>query len=123
MKPESRPAIYVAGPYTIPDPIENTRAAIFAGDAVWDAGGCPIIPHLTMLWHLVSPQDYEHWLERDLSLLALCDGLLRLPGESRGADAEVAWAREHEILVRAAQPDDVAAAAAHLVELTRMSQW
>lgn len=34
------------------------------------------------------------WYEVDMHFLRACDAVLRLPGESKGADAEVALARE-----------------------------
>lgn len=36
---------------------------------------------------------HESWYQMDLVIVAHCDGLLRLPGESVGADLEVAEAR------------------------------
>lgn len=125
--PHERPLIYIAGPYSKPDPVENTHRAIKAGDAVWAAGGCPVIPHLSMLWHAVSPAPYGTWLERDLGLLHRCDGLLRLPGESAGADGEVEFARLHcrEFFTWAVMEpdDDVAATAAELVASLRGMAW
>jgi hypothetical protein len=50
------------------------------------------VPHLTHFWHLVSPHEYEFWLKLDLEFLTVCDCLVRLPGESSGADREVARA-------------------------------
>jgi hypothetical protein len=93
-----RPLIYIAGGFSA-DPVAGTRAAIEAGDACWDAGGCPVIPHLNLLWDLHRPAPVETWYERDLHLLARCDALIRLQGESLGSDAEVAFAREHSIPV------------------------
>src|SRR5574343_1730456 len=85
--------IYVAGPYTKPDPLENTRKAIDAWNTLVEAGAVPIVPHLTLLTHLVYPKSVEFWYEYDLHLLARCDYLLRLPGESAGADREVEFAK------------------------------
>ena len=82
--------VYVAGPYTNPDPIIGTRNAVLAAEDVRSWGAVPIIPHLSMLWHLISPhEDINFWYEYDLKLLEKCDALLRLPGASSGADAEV----------------------------------
>lgn len=92
------PLVYIAGPYTNPDPVSNTRAAIRAGDDLLDV--CvPVVPHLSLLWHLVCPHDIEHWYEYDLAILARCDALLRLPGASSGADNEVAFAVENRLPV------------------------
>ena len=41
------------------------------------------------MWHLISLHEYKEWLGYDLSWLERCDALVRLPGESNGADGEV----------------------------------
>jgi hypothetical protein len=84
--------VYVAGPYTKPDPCVNTRTAIMAGDRLLSAGLVPFVPHLTHLWHTVTPRPYQDWLDYDMHWLKVCDAVLRLPGESSGADKEVAEA-------------------------------
>lgn len=81
--------IYIAGPYTKGDVAQNVRKAIFAGDQVAERGHVPFIPHLTHFWHMLHPHAYEFWLEQDLAWLKECDAILRLPGESAGADSEV----------------------------------
>ncbi len=94
MAPSIRPPrVYIAGPYTIGDVASNVRAAIAAAEQVIQAGGAPYVPHLTHLWHVISPHDHAYWLALDLEWLRTCDCLLRLPGESRGADIEEAEAR------------------------------
>jgi len=84
-----KPLVYLAGPYTRPDPVENVHNTCKIADAVLELGMIPFIPHLTMIYHLVSPKPLEVWYEYDLHLLRRCDVLLRLPGESAGADREV----------------------------------
>lgn len=92
----TRPLIYVAAPFSAPDPIVNTRNAIDAAQVVWDCGGCPLVPHShTFLWHMLHPAPTEDWYERDLHLLERCDALIRLPGFSPGADREA----EHAALL------------------------
>lgn len=84
--------VYCAGPYTNPDPIENTNLAIrIADDLYVQTQGLivPIIPHLTAFWHLVRPHEYAHWLAYDLKVMSRCDAVLRIPGASSGADGEV----------------------------------
>src|SRR5258705_9522024 len=87
-----RRRIYVAGPYSLGDPVVNTRRAISIGSALLGRGFVPFVPHLSLFWHLCEPQDYETWLAYDFEWLKACDGLLRLDGESAGADREVALA-------------------------------
>ncbi len=86
--------IYVAGPYTKGDPVMNTRNTIMAAEELVRMGHVPYIPHLSMFWHVVAPHPYEFWLEYDKAWLVCCNALLRLPGESSGADKEVALAHE-----------------------------
>ena len=38
---------------------------------------------------MVHPEDYETWMKLDFIWVESCDALLRLPGESPGADREV----------------------------------
>lgn len=84
--------VYVAGPYSKGDQIANVRAAIMVGDRLLVAGAVPYIPHLTAFWHLLSPHPYQEWLDLDLEWLRQCQAIIRLPGESSGADGEVAEA-------------------------------
>lgn len=89
--------VYIAGPYTRGDVAQNVRAAIFAAEHLAGAGLVPFIPHLTHFWHLLFPHEIAFWYEQDLEWLERCDMLLRLPGESKGADVEVAHARVLEL--------------------------
>jgi hypothetical protein len=86
-------AVYVAGPYTKPDPCDNTRNACLVADELLALGFLPFIPHLSHLWHLISPKPYETWMDLDMAWLNRCDVLLRMPGESSGADREVEFAK------------------------------
>lgn len=81
--------IYVAGPYTKPDPCINTFNAIQKANELLDLGFIPFLPHLSHLWHTVSPRPYEDWMKIDFAFVEVCHGLFRLPGESSGADREV----------------------------------
>lgn len=81
--------IYIAGPYTKGDVVQNVRAAIEAGDKVAAMGHIPFIPHLSHFWHMLFPHEYTFWLKQDLEWLKVCDAILRLPGDSNGADREV----------------------------------
>ena len=86
-----RPVDYIAGPYTKPDPVSNTRAALDEATVLLDSGlVAPIVPHLSLHWDLVHPRPYEQWLDLDLDVIRRCDALYRLPGESTGAERE--WA-------------------------------
>lgn len=85
-----KPLVYVAAPYTNPDPVWNTNKAIEVGlDLVETGKVAVIIPHLTLIAHLVRPATERYWYDLDLDQLAHCSALLRLPGASTGADKEV----------------------------------
>lgn len=99
MTTHRRPWVYVAGPYTKPDPVENTRNALLVGERLYAAGLMPIVPHMSLLAQIVTPHPVDYWYEFDLHLLARCDMLLRLPGESVGADREVDFAVERGLIV------------------------
>ena len=84
--------VYVAAPYTA-DPEACTARAIEVGCELLDAGQAPFVPHLSHFWEtLYGSRPYEDWLRIDLAWLAVADVVLRLPGESPGADREVAEA-------------------------------
>lgn len=86
--------VYVAGPYTS-DPVAHTAVAIEVGNKLLDLGHEPFIPHLAHYWDTLHKQrGYEDWMRLDLSWLSVSDAVLRLPGESSGADREVALATE-----------------------------
>ena len=96
----TRPLLYVAGPYTHPDPVANTHRALRCASAISrESGWVPIVPHLSLLWHMVDPQPIDYWYAYDFEVLEHCDALVRLPGPSSGADVELLAARDGEIEV------------------------
>lgn len=91
--------VYVAGPYSKGDVALNVRNAYEAANRLADSGVAPFVPHHTHFWHLLFPRAYEEWLKLDLAFLTCCDAVLCLPGESRGATAEVREAQTRGIPV------------------------
>jgi hypothetical protein len=85
--------VYVAGPYTKGDVAFNVRSAYEAANRLADLGFAPFVPHATHFWHMLFPRPYEFWLDLDNQFLPFCEAVLRLPGESSGADKEVTLAR------------------------------
>ena len=85
--------IFISGPYTKGDVAINVQQNILAGNAVAMKGHIPFIPLLSHFWHMIEPHEYEFWMEQDRQWLRKCDGILRMPGESKGADKEVSFAR------------------------------
>jgi hypothetical protein len=86
--------IYIAGAYSKGDVAQNVRDAIQAGDYVSRFGHFPFIPHLSHFWHMLAPHEYEFWMKQDEVWLRQCDAVLRIDGESAGADKEVEIAKE-----------------------------
>lgn len=113
--------IYIAGPIRLGDLCENINQATAAFVALANAGFAPHCPHWSVyckpafrfsgLWPEMQPPDYcgdvlceatvdgtkgpptIDWLTIDRQWLLMADALLRLPGESKGADQEVVWAK------------------------------
>lgn len=85
--------VYIAGPISKGDQETNVRTAIWYADRLADAGMSPIVPHLNYYWQALYHRSYESWMALDFALIVKCDLLLRIPGESSGADREVVFAR------------------------------
>jgi hypothetical protein len=84
--------IFVSGPYTNGDVGRNVKSAMDATNELIERGYAPYCPHLTHFLHINNWQPYEKWLALDIQYLDICDALLRIPGESFGADKEVDFA-------------------------------
>lgn len=82
-------AVYIASPYTIGDTAINVRSQLEAADKLMDHGLCPIVPLFTHFQHMHKPRPYKDWLAIDFEKIKRSDAVLRLPGESSGADSEV----------------------------------
>ena len=91
--------VYIAGRYSGGDVARNVRVAMKNADLLIQMGFAPYVPHLCHFLHLIAPHDYEVWMAIGLAWLRQCDEILRLPGESPGADREVEVARILEIPV------------------------
>jgi hypothetical protein len=88
----TRPLVYVAAPMTRGVIAHNVHHAINVGAELLAAGYAPFVPHLSQLWDMVRPTAYEDWLDYDFAWIDVCHAVLRLPGDSPGADREVAHA-------------------------------
>ncbi len=101
-----RQRIYISGPLTSSGNVEeNLDRAMDAARALIAAGFAPFCPHLT---YRVDPGEtipHATWMEIELPWVAVADALLRLPGESLGADIEAVEARRLGIPVFAAIAD------------------
>lgn len=96
--------IYIAGPLTSSGYTElNVRRAVLAADSLsrYTNSLQGFVPHLSIFWNMILPErkTYKYWLEYDFNILLRCDALLRLDGESKGADKEVEFAKINNIPV------------------------
>lgn len=117
--------IFISGPITRGDLAANVNQATDAFVALAKAGLAPFCPHWSVYsgraeWEITGtyepglwrksrvvaiasplPNDLTHmdWLAVDLPWVEVSDAVLRLPGESEGADREVAHAKKFGILV------------------------
>jgi hypothetical protein len=91
--------IYISAPFSKGDQLQNVRTACLAGDKLIEMGHHPYVPHCTCIWHAISPKTLNQWLQIDSVILARCDAVLRLEGESVGGDIEVGLARRLRIPV------------------------
>lgn len=95
--------VYIAGPISKGNQFQNVARGIRVGSEVMRMGACPFVPHLSALWDMVdgdlSSIQYDTWLAMDFEWIKCCDCLLRLPGESKGADLEVEFALQQGVPV------------------------
>jgi hypothetical protein len=113
----SRKRVYIAGPISKGDLADNVNRATEAFVLLAKAGLAPFAPQWSVYaspcqnW-LVPKQvvavgtiegnarmSHAEWLGLDLAWVEVSDAVLRLFGDSRGADTEVAHAKKHDIPV------------------------
>ena len=117
-----RATVYIAGPITKGDLCHNVNQATAAFIALATAGFAPMCPHWSVYSKPAAESEspwggttgrvwceataagndvmaYADWLGIGLAWVKRSDALLRLPGESTGADMETACAREHGVPV------------------------
>ena len=93
-----RTRVYIAGPISKGILRHNIRQATQAGLILLKAGFAPLVPQLTCYMDGPIPQNLpghtaiDQWYESDMAWVSVCDCVLRLEGESVGADAEVEYA-------------------------------
>lgn len=100
--------VYVAGPigngkvHTECDPEvvkKNQANAYAAASDLMALGFAPITPHASIDWPFSDRPPHGTWIMIDKAIVSKCDVLVRLPGDSVGADEEVAHARRRGIPV------------------------
>ena len=91
--------VYIASPYSVGNKVENVRRSLEIADKLIEAGMFPYSPLLNHYQNELFPQPEETWIKQDLAWISCCQYLLRLPGESVGADGEVSEAESLGIKV------------------------
>lgn len=91
--------IYIASPYTVGDVAVNVKRQIDTASQLIDQGFAPFWPLHSHFLHMAYPKEYQTWMALDLIWILSCDALLRLDGESKGADVEVDFANKNGVPV------------------------
>lgn len=86
--------VYIASPYTKGDIAVNVKRQMDVANELMNKGFAPFVPLYSHFQHMMHPRPYIDWIEIDLEWVKVCDCVLRLEGESAGADGEVAFAKE-----------------------------
>ncbi len=92
--PTDKIYVFVSGPYTKGDVGANVAEAVACADYLLRKRFVPFVPHIAHFWHMMHQHDYEDWMKWDIAWLHKCNALLRIPGDSKGADREVNFAIE-----------------------------
>lgn len=91
--------VYIASPYTVGDQIINVRTQMLVFEALHSCGMMPFAPLWGAVQNLFFPLSWAEWLVWCTTWVKSCDCLLRLPGESKGADEECVVAEKAGIPV------------------------
>ncbi|MGI9306222.1 MAG: hypothetical protein ACR2P5_02850 [Gammaproteobacteria bacterium] len=87
--------VFIAAPYDgSGTQAANVTRAVRCASRLMQEGFAVYLPHLSHFWDIISPHDRAWWLRQSLAWVERSDVLLRLRGESPGADDEVARAQE-----------------------------
>ncbi len=97
MNKRRRIRVYIAGPMTNGGKgydMKSVTDAIKVYLRLVELGFVPYCPQFTMFCDFLEPGrvPYESWLELDHCYIDDCDAILRMPGESKGADRECEYA-------------------------------
>lgn len=104
----ARPIAYIAGPLKSPNQTRCVRRALDCAEVAFAEGFAPFVPHMTMFWDVVHQHDEKEWMEWCMAYVRAAKRVYRVPGESRGADAEVKLAESLGITVVQYEPTDSA---------------
>lgn len=90
VKRRGRIKVFISSPYRKGGVEKNVQEHLNTFDTLLNYGFAPFAP---LLFHFAKPRRNEDWLDLTREYVTACDVLIRLPGESEGADAEVEYAK------------------------------
>lgn len=111
--------VYISCPMSLGDRVQNLAQAMIAMRELIGLGYAPWNPALTFFCEPFIDASHADWVDIDLPWVRQADAVLRLPGESRGADREVEAARVASIPVFESVPELLAHFAPPTEELDR----
>jgi hypothetical protein len=85
--------VYVAGPMTLGVREDNIASAMTAGAELMKVGWAAFLPQLSYYLTDKYPFTWEEMLSYDFCIIESCIAIVRLPGESKGADEEEKFAK------------------------------
>lgn len=94
-----RPRVYIAGPMSKGDRLGNMAQALAAFAELTRAGYAPLCPQFSFFVDGLYQFSHSEWLAVDLPWVAASNAVLRLPGDSVGADRETELAEALRIPV------------------------
>lgn len=90
--------VYIASPYSFGDAYLNVKRQIDCAEIIMRySNKFNIYPYVPLMSHFhdqIHKHSYEFWMDQDFAWLERCDFVIRLDGESSGADREVKRAGE-----------------------------
>ena len=95
-------SVFIAGAYSTGGGeavAVNVRNAMSVWHELAYQNFAPFCPHLSHFLHMHKPKPRDIWLDHDNHWLLKCDCVLRLPGESEGADDECKLAHRNHVPV------------------------
>jgi hypothetical protein len=76
---------------------KNVAVAIAYETVLRDLEFAVVNPALSWFSHKFRPWSHDRWMEQAIDTMLRCDAVLRVPGDSVGADREQAFAETHDL--------------------------
>ena len=86
--------IYISHPITLGDGCDNFYDCCKVQQLLMEAGYAVLNPGLSMMHPNGKNIPWQRWIDSDLKWVEVADMVVRLPGESKGADVECEHARK-----------------------------